>query len=204
MKKLVSLVMMLVMMLAITPLESQAQASKNSIKAAKTRAKELKKAGWEIVSGTTIEQALIDFNNKTAQDYEAVIGEGNDADKPSTAKLKARQDAATQIAETGKSVIKGRITSKIDDIDGEEVDNIVSGFERIMLKELEDVFPNPSFMLRKMKKNGRYDYQAFYAIPNKLIQQAQRKAIEAAIEEAGLAQKYGNSISDFINEGFKN
>lgn len=204
MNKLFSMVMMLAMVLAITPMDAQAQASKGDVKAAKTRAKDLKKQKWEYVGGSTLENDLIKLANKENQGYETVIGEGNNCKTPSVAKLKAAQDAAIQLAQTGKSIIKGRIASKIDDINGEEADNIASGFERLMVKELEGVFTTPAITLRRTNSEGKTDYQCYYSVPSSIIQNARKKALEGAIEEAGLSRQYANSISDFINDGFEN
>lgn len=201
MKKLISLAMLIAMVCAIAPVQTYGQVEKSDIKAAKSQAKDLKKKGWEAEGGTTIENGLIKIAKKEAAGYTLLTGTSYGSQKANVGKTKARNNAINEFAEYGKSIVKARINTKVDDIDGEEVDNIVTGYERMVVRELDEILPMPSLVLRR-DKNGSYDYQCYYMINEQALRKAQKKAVEEAIEQSGLAAKYGNSISDFINSGF--
>ncbi len=201
MKKIISLFMMLAMTFIAAPMEIYGQATKSDIKAAKSKAKDLKKKGWETEGATSLENGLIKIAEKEAAGYTPLIGTALGSKKANVAKSKARNNAINEFAEYGKSIIKARINTKVDDIDGEEVDNLVSGYERMVVRELDNIIPLPSLILRR-ETNGGYDYQCYYMINEQTLRKTQRKVIEQAMEEAGLAARYGDSISDFINAGF--
>ena len=201
MKRLISLAMLIAMVCAIAPVQTYGQAAKADVKAAKSKAKDLKKQRWETEGATSLENGLVKIAQKEAAGYTLLIGTSYGSQKANVAKTKARNNAINEFAEYGKSIVKARINTKVDDIDGEEADNLVTGYERMVVRELDNLIPIPSLILRR-DNNGSYDYQCYYMINEQALRKAQKKAVEEAIEQSGLAAKYGNSISDFINSGF--
>lgn len=200
MKKLVSLVMMLVMMLAITPLESQAQASKSSIKAAKTRAKELKKEKWFCEDNKTLEEALVYMAEKEAQGYRVITGSAYSIDDQNDASFDARDDAFQKVGELGKSVIKGRVASNRQKRKEETSRNSEAAYDRHLMRELEGVMDAPYLTLfREDKKTGNFDCRIYYVVQSTLIDKAIQNAEDAALKEMDNAQKYGEGIDNFIN-----
>lgn len=177
-------------------------APKDDIKAAKQQAKDLKKQGWIVEGATTLENGLVKIAEQENAGYKPLIGTSLGSQKPNVAKTKARNNAINEFAEYGKSIVKARINTKVDDVDEEEVDNIVSGYERMAIREINEIIPVPSLVLRRETKDGKYDYMCYYLIDSKSLLKAQKKALEDAIENSGLAAKYGDSISDFVNSGF--
>ncbi len=197
MKKLFSILMLLAVVMAVYPIESAAQS-----KSAKSRAKELKKQHWEYVGSGTLEKALTICEEKKEQGYEEYVGEGESAKKASIAKKKAKEDVMQQIADSGKQIIKGRVTSMASEIDEEETDNLVAGYERLVIRELEKLVSSPIVTLKREKANGGIMYQLIYLVNNNSIKKAQKKAMEEAIEQANLSAKFGDSVSNFIKDGF--
>lgn len=201
MKKLISLAMLIAMTFAIVPAESYGQAAKADVKAAKSQAKKLEKQGWQTEGATSLENGLVKIAQKEAAGFTLLLGTSYGSQKSNVAKTKARNNAINEFAEYGKSIVKARINTKVDDIDSEEVDNLVSGYERMLVRELDNLIPLPSLILRR-DNNGSVDYQCYYMINEQALRKAQKKAVEEAIEQSGLAAKYGDSISDFVNSGF--
>lgn len=199
MKKLISILTMLLIVFGSVSVEG---ANKNDVKAAKQKAKELKGKGWETEGATTIENGMIRIAEKEAEGYDLLVGTAYGSQKANVAKTKARNNAINEFAEYGKSIVKARINTKVDDIDGEEVDNLVSGYERMVVRELDEIMPVPTLILKRETQGGRFDYQCYYLINSNALRKAQKKALEEAIENSGMAAKYGDSISDFINSGF--
>lgn len=199
MKKIISILTLLII---VTGSNFGFAANKDDIKAAKQQAKELKKKGWEAEGATTIANGMVKIAEMQATGFELLVGSSYGSGKPNIAKTKARNNAINEFAEYGKSIVRARINTKVDDINGEEVDNIVSGYERMVIRELDEIMPLPTLILKREAQNGKYDYQCYYLINTSTIHKVQKKAIENAIEDSGMAAKYGDSISDFVNAGF--
>lgn len=200
MKKVLSVIMLAVALLASPSIVAQSL-SKSDIKAAKSQAKQLKKEGWMPEGTTTIENAFVKMEEKRAEGADILPGVSYGSKKANVAKTKARNNAINEYAEYGKSIVKARINTKVDDIDGEEVDNIVSGYERMVVRELDGIITVP-FLVLKRERDGKFDYQCYYVINANALERMRRKVLDQAIEDAGLAAKYGDEISNFVNAGF--
>lgn len=202
MKRLLSLVMMLVMLLAVTPLETQAQVSKNSVKAAKTRAKELKKEKWFSEDNKTIEDALVYMAEKEGQGYRVITGAAYGVDNQNDAGFDARDDAFQKVGELGKSVIKGRVASNRQKRNDRTSRNSEAAYDRHLMRELEGVMDAPYLTIYR-EKNGNFDCRIYYVVQSTLLDKAIQKAEDAALKELDNAQKYGEGVDNFIN-GSKN
>ena len=197
MKKL--FVLATIMLSLVCSTETFAQ-SKKELKNVKIRAKELTKEGWKVEGVGTLESELVKIESKRGN-AEILVGSAYGNKKISLAKAKARNNAINEYAEYAKSIVKGRINSGLSDLNGEETDNIVSGFERMVIRELDGEINIPALVL--IRSNGATnDCQCFYVIDSDAAEKARIKAMNQAIEEAGVAHKYGNEISKFVNEGF--
>ncbi|MDE6007636.1 MAG: hypothetical protein K2G90_00320 [Muribaculaceae bacterium] len=199
MKKTVSIITLLFILLGSV---TSMAATKSDVKAAKQKAKELKGEGWKTEGATTIENGMIKIAEMQADGYDLLVGTSYGSQKPNVAKTKARNNAINEFAEYGKSIVKARIDTKVDDIDETEVDNLVSGYERMAIRELDDLMPIPTLVLRRETANGKFDYQCYYLIDSNTLRKAQKNALDKALENAGMAAQYAGSISDFVNEGF--
>ena len=156
MKKLLSLVMMLVMMLAITPQSFEALAiTKNDLKEAKKNAKELKKAGWIVQGPGNLETMLIKIYDEKANGNVVIIGEANGKRLLKVAKRSAFQDAMQKYAElTGNNT---DIVSK-QDTDG-----------RIVVRSMDINSKNNNlqpYMTLVKETNGDYDCMIYFLVPN--------------------------------------
>ncbi len=198
MKRFLSLVMMLVMLLAVTPLDSQAQVSQSSLKAAKARAKELKKEKWYCEDNKTLEEALVYMAEKEGQGYRVIIGTAYGIDNQNDANFDARDDAYQKVGELGKSVIKGRIASNRQKRNDKTSRNSEAAYDRNLVRELEGVMDAPYLTIYR-EKNGNFDCRIYYVVQSTLIDKAIQKAEDNALKEVENAQKYGESIDNFIS-----
>ena len=203
MRKIISFALMMISLMSVSSFSLSASL-KDDIKAAKSFAKELKQDGWKVEGSTTIENGLIKIAEKKELGFEELIGRSAGSEKQNLAKSKARNNAINEYAETsGQSIVKARINTKADDINEEEVDNFISGYERMVVHEIDNIFPKPSLIIYKIVENKYYEYMIYYLIDSKVLDNVQKKAVEQALEQCGLASKYGNDISNFIKEGFE-
>lgn len=182
-------------------LEVQAQ-NKRDFKSAKLRSKELVKEGWKVEGASTLSVALARIESQK-EGKELLIGSSYDTKKLNLAKAKARNNAINEYAEYGKTTVKGRINTQLSDIDEEEADNLVEAFQRMVVRELEGEISVPALVLYR-ERNGSYDVQCFYLIDEARAAKVRANAMKKAIEEAKIAQDFGKTVSDFVNEGFEN
>ena len=58
-----------------------------------------------------------------------------------------------------------------------------------------------SFSIRR-KSGNIYEYQTFFIVNEDKALEARKRAMQRAVEETELAQKYAAKVSEFVNEGF--
>lgn len=200
MKRVFRIAMIAVSVLAIFAGQGMA-ASKSDTKSAKQQAKALVKEGWKPEGITTIENAMIKLSALEADGATTLVGSSYGSQKPNVAKTKARNDAMNQFAEDGKAIIRARINTDVSDINEVETDNIISGYERIVMRELNQSLGTPKLTLIR-DNNGRFDSRVFYSINSNALANLQKKALEEALDNSDTASKYGDKISNFVNSAF--
>ena len=174
--------------------------SKQDLKTAKNRAKELTKEGWTCESSEGMATSLAYmFNKKHNGGYQEFAADGN-GKSLNAAKAKARNNAINEYVEYSKSIVKARIASELNDVAGEEQENYIGAYERLIVKELQDgIFHAPNVVLYK----GSYEARLYYLIDNNAAEKAVRNAMKQAAEESGLAHNHAEGISGFINSGLE-
>lgn len=196
--KTVMYVLAVFMLSLVCSLDGQAQKKKD----VKIRAKELVKEGWKVEGTGTLQTAIARIESQRGA-KEVLIGSNYGSKKLNVAKAKARNNAINEYAEYGKSMVKGRINTELSDISEEEADNLVEGFERMVVRELEGEISVPELILYR-GESGNYDVQCFYLIDEARAAKIRANAMKKAVEEANIAHEYGNKISNFVKEGFDN
>lgn len=187
--------------LVAIPMSLQAQGvSKFDAKEIKKEAKELTKAGWTSERGTIL-AALMKVAEKEAAGCEVLMGTSYNMPSLNGAKRDARNKAITEYAELSSSMIKGRIVDQGVVTDEEAQEKLVSGFERLVKKELENEIDLPTAYFLKGGK-GDASCKGYYTINKKRLESIKKKALEKATEEAGAANDLGNKMSTFIKDGF--
>ncbi len=174
--------------------------SKQDLKTAKSRAKELAKEGWmcESSEGMSASFAYM-FGKKHNGDYQEFVSDGN-GKSVNSAKAKARNNAINEYVEYSKSIVKARINTELNDVAGEEQENYIGAYERLIVKELQGgIFHAPDVVLYK----EGYNVRLYYLIDNNAAEKAVRNAMKQAAEESGMAHDHAEGISGFISSGLE-
>lgn len=80
------------------------------------------------------------------------------------------------------------------------MDNIVSSFERIVEKNIRgELVP---YITAVRERKDRYNVRAYCIVDIDSAYRIRRRALEIALEEQSLAEKYGSMVSSWIGEGF--
>ena len=197
-----ALTMMIAALLALAPAGGQTRSDLRSArKDASTAAKMLKREGFRPVElgdvKTRLEKYFIKVNAGCAQ----VIGVADNCMSTNLAQVTALANAATQYAMLAGGDVRGRIISSTTSLSGQQVDNIVSSFERLVEKDIRgELVP---YVTAVREKRGRITARVYCIVDMDAAAQLRRRALEIALEEQALAGKYGSMGSDWIDEGFR-
>ncbi len=207
MKKIIMLLMAVALMAPV-----YASANKNLEKALKkeykAKLKEYKKGNWEVLGSRTLEVALAkhyDRLNTLGEDGHEVEGISVATKSKNVGKQSAANNAAITYAQEAGSSLKGRVLSDIFADGGEpdaEFDRFYQSYERLVQKEIGEEMEN-SFSIVRANSNGTYEVRSYFIISEKAASKARRRALNNAIKDTELAQKYGDKISKFVADGFK-
>ena len=139
------------------------------------------------------------FGKKHNGDYQEFVSDGN-GKSVNSAKAKARNNAINEYVEYSKSIVKARINTELNDVAGEEQENYIGAYERLIVKELQGgIFHAPDVVLYK----EGYNVRLYYLIDNNAAEKAVRNAMKQAAEESGMAHDHAEGISGFINSGLE-
>lgn len=201
MRKSVLLVTFAIIAMMCVPVYGQ---TKQELKVAKSRAKELTNAGWYIQGSQDLVVALASVNSKlNSGQYDEYVGEATNK-KGNVGKAEARRNAIQEYVEYCKSSIAGRITTEMTDVGDEQTESFVSAFETLITKDLEEgVFRAPAYTLTKDRGNDKFDFRCVYLIDVNAADKAVQNAMKEAAEISGLAHDHANAVSDFIKKGFE-
>ena len=118
-------------------------------------------------------------------------------------------DAQTRYATLASNFIKGRIDTE-GGLDAANPDNTAAvrdrfyaAYEGLVKKNVSNVLTK-SLVVGKKDASGYY-YEAYYLINEEKARNARQKALDAAkqaLEETEQNIKWGETIGDFINDGF--
>lgn len=186
------------------------QLEKQRSKMYKAKIKEYKKEGWKLDSSSkTIEVALLEHYEKLNNpDYQEIVGITSNCRSINVCRQAAYNNAIVTYANLAASTVKGRVTSDVnlDASDTEaagEFDKFYAAYERIVKMEIQNGVLLPSYSIKR-KRGDLNEYQIYFLVNEDKALQARKRAMQRALEETQLAQKYANEISNFVNEGIEN
>ena len=201
--KMKNLVMILVeALVALAPMYAQ---SKSEVKAARKNAsaaaKSLKRERFKALelgnTQTRLEKYFLKVNSGCAQ----IIGVADNCMSTNLAQITAMANAANQYAMLAGGDVRGRILSSANNLSGQQVENIVSSFERLVEKNIRgELVP---YLAAVRETGGRYAVRSYCIVDIDAAYQIRRRAMEIALEEQALAEQYGSMVSAWINEGFE-
>lgn len=199
MKKLAMILM--AMLVAFAPVYGQTKSDINTArKEASAAAKALKRDGFKAIELGDIKTRLEKYFLKVNAGCAQVIGVAENCMSTNLAQVTALANAANQYALLAGGDVRGRILSSTNSLSGQQVDNIVSSFERLVEKDIRgELVP---YITAVREKRGRYAVKAYCIIDIDAAYQVRRRAMEIALEEQALAEQYGSMVSAWIDEGF--
>ena len=200
MKKIV--LMMLAAIIAIGPVAAQTkQELRAAKKEAKVAAKQLKKEGFKLLELGDMQMQLESYLAKAKAGCKQIVGTADDCITVNLGKTAALNNAINEYATLSGGIVKGRITSNASNIGGQQADDIVAAYERLVLKEIKGEIQTCVTLVRENKKH--YDVRVYCLVDYDAAHAAKMKAMQLALEELNLAQQFGSQISDWIDEGLE-
>lgn len=198
-KKLV--LTMITALVAIAPVCGQTRRELNSIrKEASSAARTLKREGFKPIELGNIQSRLEKYFLKVNSGCAQVIGVADNCMSTNLAQVTALANAANQYAMLAGGDVRGRILTSTSSLTGQQVDNIVSSFERLVEKDIRgELVP---YVTAVREKKGLITARAYCIIDLDSAYQLRRRALEIALEEQSLAEQYGSMVSGWIDEGF--
>lgn len=189
-------------LVALAPVSAQ---SRQELRAAKKEAaeaaKRLKRDGYKPVELGDIQTRLEKYFLKTYAGCAQVIGVAENCISTNLGQVTALANAANQYALLAGGNIRGRMTSSITNMNGQQMDNLVSSFERLVEKEIRgELIP---YVTAVRERRGVYSVRAYCIIDEDAAAQVRRRALMTALEEQKLAEQYGSMVSNWIDEGFR-
>ena len=215
MKKLGMFLMLLVAMAVAMPSNSYGQYDKMKKKAQKkeykTKMKQFKKEGWTVYGTShSMDVALLEHYEALQEDgAEEIVGVASAFKSKNVGKQAAMNSAINEYARKAQSFVQGRIVSDMfnnsDDVP-EEFDKFYAAYESMVVKEIKGEL-KPSFSVirtkgKDEKGNEIYEMQTYFIVNEDQAAKARIRAMEEAMKESELAQKYAEKVSGFVREGF--
>ncbi len=209
MKKIFAALLALVVVL-MTPVYADAQnkaLEKALKKELKQKTKEYKKGGWEVMGSRTMEVTLAKHYDRLAtlgDDAHEVEGISTSTKSKNTGKQMAINNAVVTYAQEAGSTLKGRVVSDLNasgtDTDG-EFENFYAAYERLVEKEIRGEM-QPSYSIIRTNDDGTYEIRTYFIVSEKSAAKARKRALDEALQNSAAAQKYGEQIAGFVQEGF--
>lgn len=171
----------------------------------KQKMKDYKKAGFEIMGSRTMEVALAKHYsklNELGDDGMVFDGVAQNTKSKNVAEQIAINNATLKYAQKAGSSVKGRVVSDImaeGTVGEEEFEKFYAAYERLVEQKVKNVL-TPSYSVIKKNADGTYEVQAFFIVDENKARTARKAALENAVEETALAQKYADKVRDFVND----
>lgn len=208
MKKIITLWAAALVVLA----PSFAKGDNEDIKAARREAKQARKEavaagkvlgkdGFRCYDPGTPSYPLERYFLKVNAGCTGIIGTSGPCVTENLAKVTALANAANEYAMLQGGRVRGRLVSTASAMSGQQADNIVASFERVVEKNIRGELLPCAIYYRE--RGGRYQVRAYCIVDEDAAARARRHALEIALEEAGLTERYGSMISDWIGDGFE-
>lgn len=180
--------------------KAQRREARAARKEAKAAARQLRRDGYRTVELGAVNGRLEQYFLKTGAGCPQVVGTADGCVSLNLAKLTALANAANEYAVLEGGAVRGRIVSGASSLGGEQADNLVACFERLVEKEIRgELVP---YVTCYRTRGGRFDVRTYCIVDVDAASRARRRAMEVALEETALAEKYGTLVSDWIDEGF--
>lgn len=204
----------LLLLLSVCLLAPMAQAQNKALNKAlqkeyKTKMKEYKTDNWKLFgSSRSLEVALLTHYEKLNR-----LGDNGSEEKGIASRFKSKSvghqmavnDAYVSYAQKAGSHVKGRVVSDMqgNGVDADtEFDKFYAAYERLVEQEIKGEMKESYSIIHDLG-DGTFEMQTFFIVDEAAASKARIRAMENAVRESELAQKYAQQVSDFVKEGFK-
>lgn len=174
-------------------------------KEVKQKMKEYQKAGYTIMGSRTMEVALNKHYaklNELGDDGIVIDGISSRTKSKNIGEQMAINNATIKYAQKAGSTVKGRVVSDgfANGTDDEgEFDKFYQAYERLVEQRVKNALV-PSYSVIKTNPDGTYEIQAFFIVDESVARVARQAALEAALKDTNLAQKYAEKVRGFVND----
>lgn len=177
----------------------------------KKKMKEYKKEGWKVYGTShSLEVALLDHYEKLGEeDAVEIVGVASSFMSKNVGQQAAMNAACNNYARAAESTVRGRIVSDIfndaDDVPA-EFDKFYAAYESKVEKEIKGELKPTYSIIRSKGKDGNgkeiFEMQSFFVVNESAASKARIRAMENALKESEVAQKYAEKVSEFVQEAF--
>ena len=200
MKKFLILVLG-VALFASTPMCAQ---SRRDLRAAGKEAaaaiKSIRKDGFKPLELGDAKSRLEKYFLKIYSGCAEVVGTADGCMSTNLAQISALSNAANLYAVREGGEVRGRIISSAGSLSGQQVDNLVASFERLVERDIRgELIP---FLTTVRERGGVISARSYCIVDVDEAMRVRRRALELALEEQHLNEEYGSSVSSWIGEGF--
>lgn len=205
MKKILTIIMALCFLAPVYAQNYGKMTEKAQKKEVKEKMKQYKKQGYDIMGSRTMEVALTRHYAKLSElgdDGCEYHGISTRTKSKNVGEQMAINNATVKYAQKCGSTVKGRVVSDIfaNGVDSEgEFEKFYAAYERLVEQKVKHALV-PSYSVIKTNPDGTYEIQAFFIVDENKARPARAAALEDAINESGLAGKYGDKIRDYAND----
>lgn len=205
MKKIFTLLLALCFITPVIAQNYDKMLEKAQKKEIKQKQKDYKKAGYTIMGSRTLEVALLNHYaklNKLGDDGMEFDGISSRTKSKNIGEQMAINNATLKYAQRAGSTVKGRVVSdgfaSGTDAEG-EFDKFYQAYERLVEQKVKNAL-QPSYSICKTNPDGTYEIQAFFIVDESIAKVQRQAALEAALKDTQLAQKYADKVREFVNE----
>lgn len=200
MKKLLIIALMALTAVSAPLSARESKEVKNAAKAAKETAKALRKDGFKPLEYGDGTAQLAGYFARTGDGCQGFVGTADACISVNLAKMTAQTNVANEYALASGGRVRGRVTSTASSIGGEQLDDIVAAYERLINRDIRGELRTCATFVRK-EKDGRYSVRVFCVVDEDAAHSARLKAMKRSLEETDMAEAYGSMVSDWIDEG---
>ena len=194
-------VVLVALLVAVAPGYCQTKREVNvARKEAAAAARNLKRSGFKSIELGDVQIRLEKYFLKVNSGCAEIVGIAENCMSMNLAQITALSNAANQYALLAGGDVRGRIIGSTNNLSDQQMDNIVSSFERIVEKNIRgELVP---YITAVRERKDRYNVRAYCIVDIDSAYRIRRRALEIALEEQSLAEKYGSMVSSWIGDGF--
>lgn len=167
-------------------------------KMAKAEAKSLTRDGYKLTEIGDLTTEMEKYLTETLRGKKQLVGISGACVSANLAKITAQNNAINEFVNLSGGMVKARITSDMSDVDGVQRDDFVAAFERIVAADIKNEVKFSFSVIRE--HHHEFFVRAYALVDRDAMYKAKTKALEQALDELGMKEKYGSNISQWAQD----